>query len=90
MYFPLLLNEFQATRATTAWIGSLNNGVYMLAGCDIFLKLLTIDIYKVRSNLIQMSFIHYRSNSHNIYQADWMSMDCYGGWLTIYDRVRFE
>nr|CAH0112422.1 unnamed protein product [Daphnia galeata] len=42
MYFPLLLNEFQATRATTAWIGSLNNGVYMLAGpiATIFIKLI--------------------------------------------------
>ena len=32
MYFPILLNEFQASRAATAWVGSLNNGVYMLAG----------------------------------------------------------
>ncbi|XP_046649977.1 monocarboxylate transporter 12-like [Daphnia pulicaria] len=40
MYFPLLLNEFQATRSTTAWVGSLNNGVYMLAGpiATIFIK----------------------------------------------------
>lgn len=32
MYFPILLNEFEASRAATAWVGSLNNGVYMLAG----------------------------------------------------------
>ncbi|EFX85219.1 hypothetical protein DAPPUDRAFT_98699 [Daphnia pulex] len=32
MYFPILLNEFQASRAATAWVGSLNNGIYMLAG----------------------------------------------------------
>lgn len=35
MYFPLLLDEFQASRATTAWVGSLNNGIYMLAGTVI-------------------------------------------------------
>nr|CAH0109386.1 unnamed protein product [Daphnia galeata] len=32
MYFPILLHEFQASRAATAWVGSLNNGIYMLAG----------------------------------------------------------
>jgi len=32
MYYVELLNDFQSSRALTAWIGSLNNGVFLLGG----------------------------------------------------------
>jgi hypothetical protein len=90
MYFPILLNEFQASRAATAWVGSLNNGIYMLAGYYHREKLGPDNFL---SNLFKAACYYYyypRSDSHIFYTADRMPMDGYDRWHDIHDRTGFE